>query len=292
MAIGYVSTQVLNGLVLGSVLILMSIGLTLIFGLMGVVNFAHGEFLTLGAYMMLVAMTNTGNFFVGLLLGILVVGIIGMIFERTLLKYTYKRRLFIQLLLTFGFAFVLREIIRIIWGSGGKPVPRPAFTQGPIDLGILTYPRYRLFLILCAFAVVFVLYLMLTRTNLGLIIRAATQDQEMVDLVGIDTQRIYFIVFGISAAVAGIAGALLAPTRGVSPLLGFELLITAFVVVIVGGMGSFKGTLVSGLLIGQLIILTGVVFPKFSQIIVFMFMAVVLLIRPKGLFGEVEVLDF
>lgn len=292
MAVGYILTQVLNGLVIGTILVLMSLGLTLIFGLMGVVNFAHGEFLTLGAYMMLVAITNTGSFFVGLLLGILVVGIVGIIFERTLLKYTYDRRLFIQLLLTFGFAFVLREVIQIIWGAGGKPVPRPGFAEGPIDLGILTYPRYRLFLILCAFAVVLTIYLILTRTNLGLIIRAATKDQEMVDLVGIDTQRIYFIVFGISAAVAGIAGALLAPTRGVSPILGFELLITAFVVVIVGGMGSFKGTLVSGLAIGQLMILTGVVFPKASEIIVFVFMAVVLLIRPKGLFGEIEVLDF
>jgi branched-subunit amino acid ABC-type transport system permease component len=288
----YYVAQLFNGLVLGMILILVSLGLTIIFGLLGVINFAHGDTLLVGTYLAWTVITATGNFL--LAIGAAVVGtlVLGMVLERTLLRYTYNRYdALLQLLLTFGIAEFLRGVIMLVWGQTGKNFPNPAWGDSSIDLVLFTYPAYRVFVIFAAGALIVATYLFLNRTDLGLLIRAGTQDREMVDTLGIDVSRLYMLVFGIGAALAGIAGALIGPIRGASPTLGITLLIPAFVVVVVGGLGSFRGTIVAGILIGELQVMTGVFYSAASQVIPFVFMALVLLVRPRGLFGEEGVID-
>jgi len=195
----------------------------------------------------------------------------------------------LQLLLTFGLAEILRESVIIIWGSRTKSFPSPDWASGLVNLGFVEYPIYRMFVIVFTGVVVACVYLFLYRTDIGMLIRAGTYDRQMVDLLGIDISRMFLIVFVVGSAVAGIAGAIIAPIRGVYPQLGVELLIPSFVVVIVGGIGSLRGTVISGLLVGQLIVLTGAFEPRLQNIIVFLFMAAVLIVKPGGLFGGQEV---
>lgn len=288
----YYAAQLFNGLVLGMILVLVSLGLTIIFGLLGVINFAHGDTLLVGTYLAWTVITATGNFL--LAIGAAVVGtlVLGMILERTLLRYTYGRYdALLQLLLTFGIAEFLRGAIMLVWGKTGKNFPTPAWGDSAINLVLFTYPLYRVFVIFAAGALIIATYLFLNWTDLGLLIRAGTQDREMVDALGIDVSRLYMLVFGIGAALAGIAGALIGPIRGASPTLGITLLIPAFVVVVVGGLGSFRGTIVAGILIGELQVMTGVFYSAASQVTPFVVMALVLLVRPRGLFGEKGVID-
>jgi branched-chain amino acid transport system permease protein len=279
-------SQVFNGLVLGMIFILIALGLSIIFGMLGVINFAHGDMLLVGTYVAWVTVTRGGPFWLALVIAPAVVGVLGFIFERLALRRIYDENVLVQVLLTFGFAEFLRAGVEFIWGGGSQNFQTPAWGSGSVDLVLFTYPSYRIFLIVFAGLLVATVYILLTRTDLGLVIRAGTQDREMVDFLGIDTTRIYLYVFVLGAVLAGIAGVLIAPVRGVNPRLGVDLLIPAFVVIVIGGIGSFRGTIVAGLLIGQLTAITSIVYSPGSDIIIFVAMAIILLLRPRGLFGQ------
>ncbi len=284
-------TQLFIGLQIGMVYVLLAIGLSLIFGLMTVVNFAHGTFFMFGAYMGLFIMGLTGNFWISLLLVPLATGTLGLIVERVAIKRLYGRDLNYPLLLTFGLSFVMIESVRLIWGTSGSPFDTPSALVGPLNLGFAMFPKYRVFVILATAVIVLALWLFLEKTDLGLIIRAGTRDSLMVRALGIDISKIWFLVFGMGTGLAGIAGLLAAPMRGVHPDMGIGMLIDCFVVVVVGGMGSILGAVVAGILIGVVVSMVTLFYPMMGEVAIFIFMAIVLLIRPSGLFGEAGLLE-
>jgi len=278
--------QVFTGLVLGMIYVLLAIGLSLIFGLMTVVNFAHGALFMLGAYFGVFLLTYTKSFWVALLVAPLMVGALGLLMERFLIRRLYGRSPDDPLLLTFGLSLILVEGVKVIWGKIGLTLDPPRALAGAVNLGFMSFPAYRLFLIAVTVAVLIGLYLFLGRTNIGLIIRAGSRDPLMVRALGIDLSRVWLVVFGIGTALAGLAGILAGPMRGAYAEMGVTMVIESFVVIVVGGMGSLLGAVVAGLLIGQVVGLTTLFMPKAAEIMVFVVMAVVLLVRPSGLFGE------
>lgn len=280
-------TQAFNGIVLGMTFALMAVGLTLIFGMMNIVNFAHGALLLLGAYAAWTVMELTGSTLLGLLVAPFAVAAVGIAIERFAITRIYEEDLLVQLLLTFGIAEFIIGSVEFVWGRTNKRFTVTELT-GSVDFGIFTYPIFRLVVIGVAALALVALYLFVTRTDYGLIVRAAIQDRDMTDALGIDVSQVFLVVFGIGAGLAGLAGAFIGPIRGVYPALGTELLVPAFVVVVVGGMGSLKGSLVSGLLLGQLVVFTVLVYPAASNVVIYVAMALVLLVRPRGLFGQVE----
>lgn len=284
-------TQLFMGLQIGMVYVMLAIGLSLIFGLMTVVNFAHGAFFMFGAYMGLFMMGLTGNFWLSLVFVPVATGLLGLVVERFTIRPLYGRDLIYPLLLTFGLSFVMIEGVRLIWGTGGTPFNTPSMLTGPVNLGFALFPKYRVFVIVVTALIVLGLWLFLEKTNLGLVIRAGTRDSIIVRVLGVDISRIWFIVFGIGTALAGIAGLLAAPMRGVHPDMGIGMLIECFVVVVVGGMGSILGAVVAGLLIGEVVSMVSMFYPMMGEVAIFIFMAIVLLIRPSGLFGEVGLLE-
>jgi branched-chain amino acid transport system permease protein len=283
--------QVFTGLVLGMIYVLLAIGLSLIFGLMTVVNFAHGALFMLGAYFGVFLLTYTQSFWVALIVAPLMVGALGLLMERFLIRRLYGRSPDDPLLLTFGLSLILVEGVKVIWGKIGLTLDPPRALAGAVDLGFMAFPVYRLFLVVVIVAVLIALYLFLGRTNIGLIIRAGSRDPLMVRALGIDLSRIWLLVFGIGTALAGLAGILAGPMRGAYAEMGVTMVIESFVVIVVGGMGSLLGAVVAGLLIGQVVGLTTLFVPKAAEIMVFMVMAVVLLVRPSGLFGEAGLLE-
>jgi branched-chain amino acid transport system permease protein len=286
-----IGLQLFTGLVQGMLLVLLALGLSLIFGLMTVVNFAHGAFYMLGAYVGFFILGLTGSFWLGLVVVPLAIGTLGLLVERTLIKPLYGGDLNDPLLLTFGLTSVLIEIVKLIWGRWGFPFNPPPALEGLVDLGFTLFPTYYLFVIAVSAAVVLALWLFLEKTDLGLIIRAGTRDSLMVRVLGLDFSRIQYLVFAIGTALTGLAGILAAPMRGVNPDMGQSILINAFVVIVVGGMGSLVGAVTSGLLIGQVVSLTSLYYPEMSDIVIFLFMALILLVRPAGLFGERGLLE-
>lgn len=278
--------QVFTGLVLGMIYVLLAIGLSLIFGLMTVVNFAHGALFMLGAYFGVFLLTYTKSFWVALIVAPLMVGALGLLMERFLIRRLYGRSPDDPLLLTFGLSLILIEGVKVFWGKIGLTLDPPRALAGAVDLGFMAFPAYRLFLIAVTVAVLIGLYFFLGRTNIGLIIRAGSRDPLMVRALGIDLGRIWLVVFGIGTALAGLAGILAGPMRGAYAEMGVTMVIESFVVIVVGGMGSLLGAVVAGLLIGQVVGLTTLFVPKAAEIMVFVVMAVVLLVRPSGLFGE------
>lgn len=284
-------TQLFMGLQIGLVYVLLAIGLSLIFGLMTVVNFAHGSFFMFGAYMGLFMMGLTGNFWVSLVFVPLATGLLGLVVERFTVRPLYGRDLNDPLLLTFGLQFVMVESVRLIWGTTGFPFDTPSALTGPVNLGFALFPLYRIFVIVITALIIFLLWVFLEKTSLGLIIRGGTRDSLMVRVLGIDLSKVWFLVFGIGTGLAGIAGVLAAPMRGVHPDMGIDMLIQAFVVVVVGGMGSLKGAVIAGILIGVVVSFTTLFYPMMGEVVIFISMAVVLLIRPSGLFGEEGLLE-
>ena len=283
--------QVFTGLVLGMIYVLLAIGLSLIFGLMTVVNFAHGALFMLGAYFGVFLLTYTKSFWIALIVAPLMVGALGLLMERFLIRRLYGRSPDDPLLLTFGLSLILVEGVKVIWGKIGLTLDPPRPLAGAVNLGFMSFPAYRLFLIVVIVAVLVGLYLFLGRTSIGLIIRAGSRDPLMVRALGIDLSKIWLLVFGIGAALAGLAGILAGPMRGAYAEMGVTMVIESFVVIVVGGMGSLLGAVVAGLLIGQVVGLTTLFVPKAAEIMVFMVMAVVLLVRPSGLFGEAGLLE-
>jgi branched-chain amino acid transport system permease protein len=254
-----------------------------------VVNFAHGALYMLGAYAAwTLCYVFSLDFWTALIVAPLAVGVIGMIMEWTLIKRLYSVPHFYNLLLTFGLMLFVEEAIRAIYTPIGKPFDTPPALLGSVDLGFMMFPKYRIFIILMTAACAVIIWLFLSRTKLGSIIRAGTDDSEMVSALGIDISKIFTLVFGIGAALAGLAGVLAAPVQNVTPEMGNSILTETFVVVIIGGMGSILGSILGGLIIGELITLGVVFWPPVANTLVFVFMAVVLLVRPRGFFGRAK----
>ena len=286
LSLAALAAQVFTGLVLGGIFVLLAVGLSLIFGLMTVVNFSHGALYMLGAYFGYLLFKSSGSFTVALVVAPLMVGALGLLIERFLIRRLYGRSPDDPLLLTFGLSLIIVEVARMIWGKIGLTLDPPRAMAGAVNLGFTYFPIYRLFVIAVTIVVLIALWLFLERTNVGLVIRAGSRDPLMVRALGFDVGRIWFLVFGIGSGLAGLAGILAGPMRGAYAEMGVTIIIESFVVVVVGGMGSLVGAVVSGLLIGQIVSLTTFFAPKLAEIIVFIFMAVVLLLRPSGLFGE------
>jgi branched-chain amino acid transport system permease protein len=274
------------------ILVLMALGLSLIFGLLGVVNFAHGSLFVLGAFAGYFVLVQTDNFWLALLVGPLFVGLVGLVVERFLVRPLYGRKSADDaLLVTFGFSLMALDAVRMIWGKRGVEFDAPSGFEGAIDLGFTLFPTYRLLVIGITLVVVIVLRTFLARTDIGLIVRAGTSDALMTRALGIRLGRVRLLMFGLGSALAGLAGVLSGPMRQVSPEMGVSMVIDAFVVVVVGGMGSLKGAFVAGLILGQVVSLTQMVAPTMGGIVIFLAMAMVLLIRPSGLFGEPGFMD-
>jgi branched-chain amino acid transport system permease protein len=280
------AVQIFTGLALGAVYVLLALGMSLIFGMLTVVNFAHGAFYMLGAYLGLALLGLTGNFWICLLLAPIGVGMLGMLTERFLIRPLYGRGIDYPLLLTFGLSYVFVEFIRIVFGIQGLPFDTPDALTGAANIGIGYFPIYRLFVIAVTAIVLVVLWLFLERTPYGLIVRAGARDPQIVRILGIDVGRVWLVVFGIGTGIAALAGLLAAPLQGVSPEMGNSILAEAFVVTVVGGMGSLLGAVAAGLLVGVVVSLTALFAPEMAQVAIFALMAVVLLVRPQGFFGR------
>lgn len=278
--------QLFTGLALGAIYVLLAVGLSLIFGMLTVVNFAHGAFYMIGAYVGLLAVEKTGSFWAALVVAPLTVAAIGMLCERWLIRPLYGRGIDYPLLLTFGLSYIMVEAIRIWFGKAGLPFDTPEVLQGATNLGFADFPTYRLFVIGVVSLLLLALWLLIERTPFGLIVRAGARDPVIVRVLGIDVSRVWLIVFGMGTGIAALAGVLSAPLQGVSPEMGTSVLTIAFVVTVVGGMGSLMGAVVAGLLVGVVESMAVLFFPEAAKVSMFVIMAAVLLIRPQGLFGR------
>lgn len=282
--------QLLHGLVFGAALGLLALGLTVIFGLLGVMNFAHGELFMMGAYAGVAVIGLTGSFWVALLAAPLIVGVIAAVTEAATLRPLYRREPLYGLILTFGLALVFREGIRQIFGGDMRRI-LPPFTGSTPLLG-MTYPDYRLFLLAASSVILLAIWLFFTKTRAGIVVRAAVQDAEMLDGLGVDVRRVFTLTFAGSAALAALAGMLLAPVFTVYPYMGAEMILLAFIVVILGGMGSMGGSVVAAFAIGIAQSLFSLwMNPQRVAIVIFGIMLVVLIVRPRGFFGREGVLE-
>lgn len=286
LSLDLIGLQLFSGVALGAVYVLLAIGLSLIFGMLTVVNFAHGAFYMLGAYAGLYLMTQGVNFWVCLLLVPIIVGGIGLAVERVLIRPLYGRGIDYPLLLTFGLSYVIVELVRIVFGKSGYPVDTPELLQGAVDIGVGYFPLYRLFVIGATAVILFGLWLFLERTSFGLIIRAGARDPEIIRVLGVNVRQVWLVVFGLGTGIAALAGLLAAPLQGVIPEMGGPVLAEAFVVTVVGGMGSLLGAVLAGLLVGIVVSITSLFAPEMAKVSIFALMAVVLLIRPQGFFGR------
>jgi branched-chain amino acid transport system permease protein len=282
--------QLLHGLVFGAALGLLALGLTVIFGLLGVMNFAHGELYMLGAYAGIVVIGATQSFWAALVLAPLLVGALGALTEVTTLRPLYRREPLYGLILTFGLALIFREGARQLWGGDMRRILPPVTGSTPL-LG-MTYPNYRLFLLGASSLLLLGLWLFFTRTRAGILVRAAVQDAEMLDGLGVNVPRLFTLTFAGSAALAALAGLLLAPVFTVYPQMGVEMILLAFIVVILGGMGSLGGSVVAAVVIGiAQSVLTLWMNPQRVAIAIFGIMILVLIVRPRGFFGREGVLE-
>jgi branched-subunit amino acid ABC-type transport system permease component len=282
--------QLLHGLVFGAALGLLALGLTVIFGLLGVMNFAHGELYMLGAYAGIAVIGLVHSFWVALIAAPVLVGLVAAVTEVTTLRRIYRREPLYGLILTFGLALVFREGARQIWGGDMRRI-LPPFTGSTPLLG-MTYPNYRLFLLAASSVILLALWLFFTRTRAGVVVRAAVQDAEMLDGLGVDVRRVFTLTFAASGALAALAGLLLAPIFTVYPQMGVEMILLAFIVVILGGMGSMGGSVVAAFVIGVAQSLFSLwMNPQRVAIAIFGIMIVVLIVRPRGFFGREGVLE-
>ena len=276
-------SQCFNGLVLGALLALISSGLTIIYGTLGVLNLAHGAMFMLGGYAGWVAYAYSGSFILAVIAGSLFVMLVGVLMERLIISYFYTRPNEDQLLVTFGLGIVFVEVVRFFFGSLSKAVPPPIV--GITSLGFMMYPTYRLALLGIVAIALLVLYFVLYRTRIGMIVRAGIEDFVMVDSLGIDVNKIFMMVFGIGAMAAGFAGIVNAPVVSISPDIGESILVQTFVVVVIGGVGSFPGAVLGGLIAGEIISITSMFNPGYAYVMLFVAMTLVLVIRPYGLLG-------
>jgi branched-chain amino acid transport system permease protein len=288
LSVGIYLIQAIQGLVYGMLLFLVASGLTLVLGMMGVLNVAHAVFYMLGAYFAYSLTIYLGSFWLSLLISPFIVGTLGILIERFLIRKTYKGGHHQQLLLTFGLFFILAELVRVVWGTAPLDVPTPELFAGSIPLIGMIYPTYRLFILGFSFLVLVGIALVLSRTRIGIIIRAAVSDADMVDVLGVNTPVFFTGVFGGGAVLAALAGVIAAPFLSVYSGMGLDALLDCFVVIVVGGFGSLSGAFIASLMIGQLHSFGILWVPKLAIVFQFLLMAVVLIIRPTGLFGEKE----
>ena len=289
MTINIAFKQLLNGLTLGLMYVIIASGLSLIFGLMEVINFAHGALYMLGAYFGLTFFKLTGNFWLSLLVAPLIVGLIGMALEYSTFRPLYGRSPLYHILLTFGLVLIIGNAAEIVWGKAYHLFPRPPGFEGTVRFLGITYPTYRLFVLIIGVGISAFLWFMLKKTGFGLIIRAGTHNREITSAFGIDISRYFTVVFGFGVAIAGAAGVLMAPILSVHPHMGDGIIITAFIVVVVGGLGSLSGAALAGILIGVLESFSVILFPAFTGAMMYMVMVIVLLVRPQGLLGIEEI---
>ena len=278
-------SQCFNGLVLGALLALISSGLTIIYGTLGVLNLAHGAMFMLGGYAGWLTYNYTGSFTAAVFGGALFVMIVGIVVERVIIRGFYDRPHEDQLLVTFGLGIVMVETVRYFFGSLSKTLPAPASLVGITPLGFMYYPTYRLALLGIVAVALLLLYLVLYRTRVGMIVRAGIDDAEMVDALGIDVYKVFMLVFGIGAMAAGFAGIVNAPVVSIAPDVGEAILVQTFVVVVIGGVGSFPGAVLGGLIAGEIISITSMFNPGYSYVMLFVAMTLVLVLRPYGLLG-------
>ena len=279
--------QLLLGLVNGAFYAMLSLGLAVIFGLLGVVNFAHGALYMLGAFAAWFMLDKLGiNYWFALILAPLTVGVLGVVVERLFLKRLYKLDPLYGLLLTFGLALIIEGVFRELFGASGQSYPVPELLQGATDLGFMTLPNYRAWVVFASVVVCIGTWYLIERTRLGAYLRAGTENAPLVQAFGINVPLMVMLTYGAGAALAALAGVLAAPIIQVSPLMGSNLIIVVFAVVVIGGMGSIMGSILTGLGLGVIEGLTRVFYPEASGIVVFVIMVIVLMFRPAGLFGK------
>lgn len=280
-------SQLLLGLVNGSFYAMLSLGLAVIFGLLNVINFAHGALYMMGAFIAWMGLTYFGiNYWVMLVAAPLLVGVFGIIIEKTMLRWLYKLDHLYGLLLTFGITLLVEGVFRSVYGVSGQPYSVPEGLGGATNLGFMVLPNYRAWVVVASLVVCFLTWFVIEKTKLGAYLRAGTENPKMVEAFGINVPLMVTLTYGFGVALAAFAGVLAAPIIQVSPLMGSNLIITVFAVVVIGGMGSIMGSILTGLGLGIVEGLTRVFYPELSATVVFIIMALVLMVRPAGLFGK------
>jgi branched-chain amino acid transport system permease protein len=277
--------QALNGLALGSILALAALGLTIVFGLLGFVNFAHGSLFMVGAYAGWVVYSRTDNFFLAIPAALAVSFVVGIVVERVLIRMYYRRPPQDQILVTYGLAIIIVEIARAIFTGQTQLVSTPSWASGIVNIAGIYYPQYRVAVMLISALTLIFVYLVMFKTRLGLIVRAGIDDAVIVNILGINVNRTFVLVFSLGAAIAGLSGIVDAPLIAVNPDMGNDILVQCFVVVVLGGVGSFFGAILGGILAGEIISLTTAFNPDLSSVMLYVAMAVVLIVRPQGLLG-------
>jgi branched-chain amino acid transport system permease protein len=279
--------QLLLGLVNGAFYAMLSLGLAVIFGMLGIINFAHGALYMIGAYVAAIGLTRFGmNYWFALVVSPLVVGALGVVIERSLLRHLYRIDPIYGLLLTFGLALIAEGMFRYYYGVSGESYPVPALLQGATNLGFMILPIYRAWVVVASVVVCLGTWFVIERTRLGAYLRAGSENPTLVQAFGINVPVMVMLTYGGGTALAALAGVLAAPIIQVTPLMGSHLIIVVFAVVVIGGMGSILGSIVTGLGLGVVEGFTKVFYPEASNIVVFVIMAIVLVIRPAGLFGK------
>jgi branched-chain amino acid transport system permease protein len=279
------AVQTLNGISFGMLLFLLAAGLSLIYGLMKVLNLTHGSFYLLGGYIGLAVIHSTGSFILGALAGSLAIAVVGILIERFFLRRLHLQEL-PQALLTFGFLFIFSDLATVIWGSNPETIPKPAMFGASLQLGAFYYPAYRLFIIGFGLVIAALLWWLQEGTRTGAMLRASVDDEEVARALGINVSLLFTLVFALGAFLAALGGVMGGPIVGVYPGADFEVLLLGFVVVIIGGLGSLKGALAGGLIVGLLDNFGKVFFPELALFTIFAPMAVILAVRPAGLFGR------
>ncbi|MGD1067682.1 MAG: branched-chain amino acid ABC transporter permease [Vulcanimicrobiaceae bacterium] len=282
-------TALLNGLVRGLIYVAIAVGLTIVFGTLRLVNFAHGAFYAIGAYVGLVVATHYG-LLPAFVAAPLAVALFAIVLDRFVLRYFYDKGPTLQILVTFGIALVVEETLRLIFGGTTQQYPMPAALETSTTIGPITYPTYQLLFAGGVIVMLLLVWWFIRGTTYGLIVRAGVRDRIMVQLLGGNVRLASTIVFALGAAIAGLVGAAASPIYSIDPQIGFSFLVPSFVVVVVGGLGSFWGAVLGGLLIGELQALTTVWFAPASDVVIYVCMALILLLRPQGLLGESEVI--
>jgi branched-chain amino acid transport system permease protein len=281
--------QVFNGLISGAFYALLSLGLAVIFGMLRVVNFMHGALYMLGAFATYLLGTRLGiSFWWALVIAPLAVAAVGFALERTLLRRLYDLDILYNLLLTFGLALVIQDAMRLRFGLQGVPYSVPSQLRGAVPIGFMLFPTYRVFVLVFSVLICLGTWWVIERTRVGMIVRASTENAVLTRALGVDVDRWIPLVFAFGTGLAGLAGVLAAPMRNVSPIMGADLIITTFAIVVIGGMGSILGSIVTGFLVGVLSALGAMYYPPAANTLVFVLMAIVLLLRPSGLFGSPE----
>jgi branched-chain amino acid transport system permease protein len=289
--ISYILLQVFNGIQFGVLIALLATGLSLIFGMLGIVNFAHGSLYMLGAYFLWTCMrllhNMSGSFWLGLIFTLPLMAIVGLISERFILRRMYSQPLIYQFLITFGLMLVIQQSVALVYGTSALPLRIPSGFEGEINLGFIYYPVYRLFTMILGLMLIFCIWFFIERSTIGAIIRASAEDPETTKTLGINTRNVYTLTFILGSVLAGLGGALHAPIiGGIQHAIGGEILLICFIVVIIGGMGSIRGALLGGIILGIIRGIAGIIWAPGSDLFMFVAMGIVLFFRPQGLLGR------